>query len=78
MKTCRFVCCFITPGLELPKYNSPQMEESFLCQPCNHSMCFIMSTHDDMAGKGKPHLYNQETETKLCHVCNFSHPCLGG
>lgn len=33
---------------------------------------------DDMAGKGKPHLYNKETETKLCYLCSFSHPCLGG
>ncbi|KAM6376438.1 fatty acid-binding protein 5 isoform 1-T6 [Alca torda] len=31
-----------------------------------------------MSGKGKPHLYNKETETKLRYLCNFSHPCLGG
>uniref|UniRef100_A0A8V0X7J3 Fatty acid binding protein 5 n=1 Tax=Gallus gallus TaxID=9031 RepID=A0A8V0X7J3_CHICK len=41
-------------------------------------MRFIMSTPDDMAGKGKPRLYNKEAEIKPCHLCNFSHPCLGG
>lgn len=68
--------CFIIPGRVLPKLLS--WRKAHLCQLCNCSMRFIMSTPDDMAGKGKPRLYNKEAEIKLCHLCNFSHPCLGG